>query len=138
MKHISGNSCSLAKSWLAGWAVPHQTSGQPISHFSSQHNTRVVVRAEPVVKVFEPQETQLSVVFLGQQLYLQLSATERQMFNQTGNDFVLQILSVRKSDSEVRKTLLLSEQQKRLVKILDYPFSGSEVMRKVLQPSCAL
>lgn len=48
------------------------------------------------------------------------------MFNQTGNDFVLQILSVRKSDFEVRKTLLLFEQQKRLVKILDYPFSSSE------------
>lgn len=60
------------------------------------------------------------------------------MFNQTGNDFVLQILSVRKSDSEVRKTLLLSEQQKRLVKILDYLFSSSEVMKKALQLSCAL
>lgn len=60
------------------------------------------------------------------------------MFSQTGNDFVLQIHSVRKNDSEVRKTLLLSEQQKRLVKILDYPFSSSEVMKKALQPSCTL
>lgn len=60
------------------------------------------------------------------------------MFNQTGNDFVLQILSVRKSDSEVRKTLLLSEQQKRLVKILAYPFSSSEAMKKALYPRSIL
>lgn len=44
LKHISGNSCSLAKSRLAGWAARYQTSGQPISHFSLQHNTRIFVR----------------------------------------------------------------------------------------------
>lgn len=60
------------------------------------------------------------------------------MLNQTGNDFVLQILSVRKSDSEVRKTLLLSGKQKRLVKILAYPLPSCEIVKKAPQPSCAL
>lgn len=84
--------------WLAGLLAAR--------HLDSQFHMSVCSTAQGLLleDIFEPRETSLSVGFLGQQLYLQLSVTERQMFNQTGNDFVLQILSVRKSDSELRKT----------------------------------
>lgn len=77
VKHLGGNSCSLAQSVLAGWAPLYQTFGQLISNFSLQHNTRIFIRRH----VRTSGSFEVIVAFLGQQLYLQFNFMKRQIFN---------------------------------------------------------